>query len=414
MVRLLVIILMIIISVASAIADVNTEEKIFSPRFRTLKTQLIDYFDAPPIIRLGTNDRIEITFDEIGEDISYPEYRLIHCNADWQPSQLLESEYLRGFNAVDIEDAAYSTATYIHYVNYRIEIPNENTEILQSGNYLLQVYDSYNPDDIILQTRFRVSENTSTITGLYNARTDRGYNDEWQQLELTATVDLTRGENPYSDYRLELQQNNNRNTDRTISVPSRVNGNNLIYSHLPDLIFTASNEFRRFESVSNTFPGMNVDSLRYMGNNYHVWLKPDEPKFDREYQYDRTQHGRFLVREWNATDSNIGADYITVHFMLKTPEISNADIFVDGEMIYGELSSKNKMEYDRSLGAYTLQIPLKQGAYNYQYLIRDRNSGTVKSIDGNKWETGNQYTVLLWKRSPGERADRLIGTSLIE
>lgn len=394
-------------------ADTDTRQQIFSPRFKTLKVQNMDIFDAPPVMRLGSEDRLEITFDEIGDDNSFLEYRLLHCNADWQPSSLLDSEFLAGFNAVRIEDYAFSTATFVHYVNYRIEIPNEETGILRSGNYLLQVYNPDEPDETLLQARFRVSENSATIVSGYNARTDLGFNDSWQQVWATATVELGDGSNPYNDYRLEVTQNNDDRTRRTLPVPSRVNGNQLVYDHNPQLIFPAGNEYLRFESLSNQFAGMKVDSLRYEGTNYHVWLKPDYPRAEREYQFDRTQHGRFIVREYNSTDSNIGSDYITVHFLLEMDRLPGAEIYVDGEMTNGLLTDRNRMEYDGTKGAYTLQLPLKQGAYNYRYLVKDLD-GKVKWLDGDKWETGNQYEVSLWKRRPGDRADSLIGVELIQ
>lgn len=396
-----------------AYGDVDTRDGIFSPRFKTLKTSVIDHFDAPPVLRMGSNDRLEILFDEIGEDNSWLEWRLVHCNADWQPSVLVDSEIVDGFNARPIEDMAYSSATYVHYVNYRIEIPDERTGILHSGNYLLQVYDPDKPDEVLLQTRFRVSENIAAIAGGYDARTDRGYNSEWQQLSLMATVDLSEGANPYSDFRLQISQNDRDAVSHTIPVPARVNGNKLIYDHVPSLIFPASNEYRRFESISNGFPGMNVDSLRYMGSNYHVWLKPDYRRDNSQYQYDSTQHGRFLIREYNATDSNIGADYITVHFFLDTEEIPDAEVYVDGEMTHGRFDATNRMRYSGEKGGYVLELPLKQGAYNYQYVARYPN-GEIKGLDGNKYETANQYSVSLWQRRPGERADRLIGFTVIE
>lgn len=412
MARIIFMAVMIWLALTASATSVDTSEKIFSPRFKTLKTQVDGNFDAPPMIRLGSNDRIVISFDEIGEDNSWLQWRLVHCNSDWQPSALLESEYIDGFNAVDIEDYAYSSATFVHYVNYRIVVPDEQTCILHSGNYLLQVYDRDDPDTVILQTRFQVSENEAEIAGYYNARTDRGYNDRYQQLDITATVDLGDRANPYTDFRLELLQNNREVTRRIIPVPVRVNGNKLIYDHVPMLIYPASNEYLRFESVSNNFPGMKVDSLHYMGSNFHVWLKPDAPRAHREYQYDSTQHGRYIVREYNSTDSDIGADYITVHFMLEAPE-EDCDIYIDGEFTHGEFTSANRMEYDRTHGAYTLQIPLKQGAYNYQYLKRCGEDGVLENYDGDKWETQNQYTVNLWRRSPGDRADRLVGSVLI-
>lgn len=411
--RILLMMIASMIGIAVCRSDTDTRQRIFDPRFRTLKVWNPDRFDAPPVMRLGTGDTIEILFDEIGEDNSWLEWRLIHCNADWQPSALVASEYADGFNAVKIEDFEQSVATYVHYVNYRIVLPSPELPILRSGNYLLQVYDPDTPDVVLLQARFHVTDNDAAIAGTYNARTDRGYNGRWQQLSLVAAVDRSDGGNPYNDFRLQIMQNASETGMREIPVPARVNGNSLVYDHMPALIFPAGNEYRRFESVSNSFPGMHVDSLRYMGTNYHVWLKPDEPRENSEYVYDSTQHGRYLVREWNAFDSNTGADYITVHFRLESDYIPDGEVYVDGEMTNGAFDATNRMTWDAKEGAYLLQMPLKQGAYNYRYLVR-RSDGSFTTPDGDKWQTANQYGVLLWERRPGDRADRLAGFTLIE
>ena len=398
-----------------ALADTDTSERIFSPRFKTLKTQVEDNFMGPNVIRLGTTDRLIINFDEIGEDQSDLKYRLLHCNADWQPSRLVESEYLTGFNDRNVDDWAFSSNVFVHYVNYQIEFPNEDLDVIHSGNYLLQVYEDTDPDEILLQTRFKVVEPATNVEGYYTSRTDFGFNSEWQQLDFTVDTEGFPVQNPYSDLKVELEQNNREATRRQIPAPSRVEGSTLYYQHNPQLIFPASNEYRRFESVSNGFPGMHVDSLRYMGSNYHVWLKVDEDRAPKEYQYDRTQHGRFLVREYNATDSNIGADYITVHFAFDFPRLIDSDIYVDGEFTHGQFGDFNRMEYNPSTGLYEIQIPLKQGAYNYQYVARKRAEGAAPvPVEGNKYETDNEYSVSVYYAPPGARADRLVGFGVME
>lgn len=394
----------------SAIAEIDTHTGIFDRRFKTLKVEVEDNFMSPPVIRMGTNDHIIIKFDEIAEDNSYLEYRLLHCNADWQPSRLIESEFVDGFNSQRIEDYAFSSATFVHYVNYLISLPNDDMQIMHSGNYLLQVYDPDDPDTTILQARFQVSENSMQTLGQVTSRTDMGHNTEWQQLAFTINTGGFSGINPYQDLYVTVEQNCREITRRAIKAPLRVEGDMLIYDHIKDLVYPASNEYRRFESVSTAFTGIHVDSLRYMGSNYHVWLKPDGERATRQYSYDRTQHGRFIVREYNATDSDVGADYITAHFLLYYPELINADIYVDGEFSFGKFDNSNRMIYDRNLEAYTAQIPLKQGAYNYQYVVvsRDGNHVSTDHIEGNKYETENEYGVAVYFRPPGARADRLV------
>lgn len=400
----------------SGFADTDTSTRIFDRQFRTLKLQMADNFMSPPIIRLGTEDRLIINFDEIGEDNSYLEYRLIHCDADWQPSRLVESEYIDGFNSQRIEDYAFSTATFVHYTNYRIELPNDDMRILHSGNYLIQVYDPDEPDRVILQARFQVSENITAVTGDVTTRTDRGYNSEWQQLSLTVNGDGLDKFNPYQDIFVQIEQNIRQSTRRILKAPLRVSGKTAVYEHLGELIYPASNEYRRFESTTNVFPGMHVDSLRYMGTNYHVWLKPDAPRAQSQYSYDETQNGRYIVREYNATDSDIAADYITVHFLLDSPEYIDADVYVDGEFTHGLLTDFNRMTYDRSRHVYTAEIPLKQGAYNYQYVVAGREGNSQPSttpVEGNKYETKNEYDITVYYRPPGARADRIIGHQTI-
>lgn len=408
--------MMIVATLFTLRSEVDTTTGIFDRRFRTLKTEVEDNFMSPPVIRLGTNDRILVKFDEIGEDNSYLEYRLIHCDADWQPSRLIESEYLEGFNSVRIEDYAYSTATFVHYVNYLIAFPNEDLQIKHSGNYLLQVYDPERPEETLLQTRFQVTENIARIEGNVTSRTDMGHNTYWQQLAFEIDCQGIGEFNPYQDIIVYVTQNNREATKRRIMTPLRVSGDKIIYEHLNDLVFGASNEYRRFESVSNSFPGMRVDSLRYMGSNYHVWLKVDEPRQSASYSYDQTQHGRFLVREYNSTDSDIGADYITVHFLLECPELPSYDIYLDGEFTHDRMDKENQLTYDHRVGGYVAEVPLKQGAYNYQYVTRSRQTGEISTstIEGDKYETLNEYGIAVYFRPPGARADRLISYRILQ
>lgn len=410
--RIFLYIILIISTVSNLYGE--TEAGIFNPRFRTLKTSLAGNFMFPAVMRLGSDDHIVIIFDEIGEDYSDLQYRLIHCNANWEPSRLVESEYLSGFNIGDVEDYAYSVNTYVHYVNYMITIPNERMAPLVSGNYILEVFPRENPEEILVRARFRVVEPLVKVSGRVSLRTDRGVNGEWQQPELILSTVGYPVSNPYQDLKVEIYQNNRDITSRIIKNPLRIDGSDIIYKHNPELLFPASNEYRRFESTSTLFPEMHVDSLAYMGSNYHVWLKVDKPRGDRNYEFDKTQHGRFLVKEYNATDSDIAADYITVHFLLDTGGPISEEIYVDGEMTYGRFTDKNRMKFNSSTGLYELELPVKQGAYNYQYVTFDREGvfRNTKNIEGNKYETENEYTVYLYHTPPGARYDRLVGTGV--
>lgn len=409
----------------------DTFTRIIDPNFSTLKVMVDGDFMSPPVITSGADQRVLISFDEKAEDRSYLRYRLVHCNADWQPSRLIDSEILRGFNYAEVTDYGFSTNTFIHYVNYHITIPSEDMMPLVSGNYLVEVYREDEPEQAVLQVRLSIAEPRVTASGELSVNTDRGTMDRWQQLSLT--VDLSeylrdnRVANPLTDIIVTVERNGDPLSAVTLAPPLRQSGSKLIYDHQPALIFPAWNEYRRFETVNVLSPGMGVDSMRFDGNIYHAWLTPDVPRADRQYFYDSTQHGRFMVRELNATDSDLGADYVMTHFTLLQPEYLDGDVYVQGEMNGYLPTAAWRMTYSPELGGYTLAVPLKQGSYNYRYAVApkqvagmeatDLNASLIPDpspVEGDKYQTRNEYLVRVWHRDPMARADRLIGTAVIQ
>lgn len=415
----------------------DTTTAIFDSMFRTLTVTLDGNMMADPVLRLGDNSsQLVFSFDEISNDRSYLRCRILHCNSDWTPSRLVESEYVDGFNFAEIEDFGYSSGTFVKYVNYKFTIGQEGLTPLVSGNYLWQVYDENDPDTVLLQARFRVSEDSANISGMADGRTDRGFNDEYQQLSISVNTAEGSVPNPYADLFLEINQNSRPDTSRFLHHPLRSEGNNVIYQHDPALIFPAGNEYRRFETVRVNYCGMGIDSTSFYNNMHQAYIAQSESRADKNYYYDQTQRGRFKIDEYNASDPDLGADYIMTHFTLDAPEIINGDVYVEGELALRGYSDFNRMKYSPSDGKYHLDIPLKQGSYNYQYVVRGKYpasshaviggnlsrsdnpasllpSADASVIEGNKYETINEYNIYAWLRLPGARADRLIGSRTI-
>lgn len=401
--------------IAFARASANdTSQGIFNPNFRTLVVEKEGMFLSPPVIQLGSNERIVISFDEIGTDWSRLQYRLIHCNADWQPSRLIEAEYVDGFNFADIDDYAFSGNTFTNYVNYRFTVPSEQLGILVSGNYVVEVFPQSDPDDLILRARFQVSEDSAIVNGHVTPRTDKGYNTEWQQVEL-AISGADRRINPYNDLIISVVQNRRPDTEVMVSHPLRVENDRIIYEHNWDLIFPASNEYRRFETVREDYPGMGVEAVDFRNRSYQTWLNPDSGRRDHEYSFDLTQKGRFKIDSYTATDPDLGSDYVDVHFTLDYPRVMNGDIYVNGDFTSNRYDEQYKMIFDPETKLYFLSLPLKQGSYNYQYVAvkEGEDKGTTALIEGDKYETQNEYTVSVYYRSPTSRADRLIGSATL-
>ena len=198
----------------------------------------------------------------------------------------------------------------------------------------------------------------------------------------------------------------------TLRAPMSVGVGTVSYDHLPQLIFKAGNEYRRFETVFQHSLNMGVSAIEYFEPYYHATLYRDEPRFDREYIYDQTQHGRFTIRNAEEDDSRTESDYMVTHFTLDTGgPLNGGNIFLECEFAHGIPAQQVLMRYDQALGCYTCDLLLKQGAYNYQYLwVPDgTNIGRTDVIDGDKYQTVNNYYIRVYDRPSGERYDRLVG-----
>ena len=68
------------------------------------------------------------------------------------------------------------------------------------------------------------------------------------------------------------------------------------------------------------------------------------------------------------------------------------------------------MNYNDRNGTYEISLLLKQGFYNYKYVVVDKYGNLDEGfISGNFDETENNFKVIAYYRDLGARYDRLIG-----
>lgn len=414
--RLTLILLTAVLTALVAESREDTMTGRFDERIRTLRVSPDGNPYGPPVLVIGSQDRLVFSFDELAEDRSYFRYRIIHCTADWRRSDLVGSEYLPGFNEAPVDDYELSRSTTVHYVNYRIVIPNDEMAPLISGNYLLQVYREDDPERTVAQWRFMVSEQTAPVSATLTSRTDRDYNDRHQQLQLTVDAEGLDGIDIFNDLIVVISQNDRCDNEVALRHPLRLSGRKAVYEHQPELIFEAGNEYRRFETVSVNNPSMRVAGVTYSRPYYHHILETDASRADAPYSYDEDQDGRFVVREYNSSESDVEADYTVVHFSLDYPETPGMMIFVDGDLTDRRFDDSALMKYNRETGRYETAMLLKQGAYNYQYLAVPPGArrGYTSYIEGDKYQTVNRYTVRVYVREPHARYDRIVGVAVIK
>lgn len=411
--RIVIAVILILITSITTVAQGPYRTRTFGFDWRNLQVFVEDNPLAPPVITMGEANRIIISLDLLAEDVTYLDYKIVHCDANWMPSQLSDLEYLDGMNYQHADDYAYSTNTFAHYVNYRVSLPNEQVQFTKSGNYVV-LFTPENSGNIVAQACFSVTERKVEVVAAATSRTDIGYNDMYQQVEFVIAHPYFPIQSPFNDLKVVVSQNGRRDNEVTVTRPLRIMNNEIIFEHNRDLIFDAGNEYRRFETVSVTYPGMNVVGYEYYEPYYHALLNTDFPRCDMSYIFDQTQNGRYVVRESNAEDSNLEADYLATHFTLATDKIPGGNVYIDGELTHHIYDENSIMTYNEQSQQYENVMLLKQGSYNYMYVFVPSGSKRANTLytEGNYYPTVNEYLIKVYHRPPGSRYDRLIGTAV--
>ena len=374
-------------------------------RLNTLRMIVEGDWERPPVVDMTAGETIEFSFDEMSHQYRRFTYRIQHCNALWEPSDILESDFLDGFNDQPIDDWENSLNTTFDYTHYRLTIPNDEVKLKLSGNYRLSICEDGRE---VAYFKFCLSEGKPLLSASVTDNTDIDTRESHQQVGLEVNYSSLR----VRDYTKELYTvvMQNGRTDNAVlnPAPTYNAGNKLTFEHCRELIFPAGNEFRRFEIVNMYDYFMNVDRIAFHDPFYHATLMQDTRR--HAYKFDHDHNGRYLIRYNQAHDNDTEADYLFVHFNLASERLTGGRMYVYGHFSGGNLTSKYEMEYNSQERAYQASILLKQGAYDYQYLwVPDgETAGETKPSEGDWYETRNEYLILLYYRERGSHYDRLV------
>jgi len=384
----------------SQIEEIEPNDLIKTINFRSNTNQ-----SELPILTL--NERLYLEFDVLSPDEEDYYYVIEHYNYDWTKSNLMKSEYLSGLDNVRIVNYENSFNTYQIYSNYRLQIPNQQTRLRVTGNYLLKIYDDY--DEIVFSRKFMVYENLVNVgVQLKRSRDVRHVNTK-QSVDFTINTTNFNFNNPKQTVNTVILQNNNLKTAISGLKPQYILGNELIYRYTSESSFWGGNEYLNFETkdVRGTNLGVQFTDLEDL---YHSYLYTDINRYNRGYTYNPDINGNFQITILDRDNPSIEADYTIVHFSLLNPELSNESIYVYGAFNNYALNASNKMVFNPDSGLYEKDIKLKQGFYNYKYVLVNSEGALEEGvISGDFYETENNYKVLVYYRDLGARYDRIVG-----
>ncbi len=385
----------------------------------------------------GTDDNntLEISFDKLSHDPATYTYTVYHLNSDMTRSDLQSTEYLQGFTTEDITDYEYSNNTQQIYIHYSFFFPNEDMRLTASGNYVVHIYEDGDTEKTVADVVIQVVEPIVKIQTTVKAHTTVEFNGRYQQLDIDLDTRLLNVNN-INEISLFVQQNNRSDNAAVIHQPTYIEPNRLRYENHRQLVFEGGNEYRHFDTYSVYYAGTNVNRMFFDHNDYHAFLEPDDnqgvtpttDKTGRPYTMTNDANGQWVVNVERTDYIDTDAEYVWVHWFLPYPApLLDGSVYVNGDLFGNELTLLNRMSYDNERRGYYLNAYLKQGAYEYQYVFLSKSrrlqseqdlppyqkGASLINFEGSHWETENEYTVLVYYRETGSRADRLVGFSRV-
>ncbi len=368
-----------------------------------------DQTDLPVIDSTNPNmNNITIEFDTDGE--YQPNLMLLFrfCDINWQPYEnvfLLNPRYDAENNLwLDRLSLRVKGAKY-HYTG---TFPNQNVNFPFPGKWKFFIVDQNERDRIYGEGRFYVVS---------------------KEVKLKVAIDKGRVEGSIPEP-VDL--------GRSISIKT--------FFNLPDSVFpTGVKMIEIIENKKVSYPIIVDRQLNHL-TNYYEWngsdrfvfvakdLLPgneyrntdfrDENRFNQPVinpQHTGIETSNFFkkgLRDLNGGSifldyRNDYSEYVKVNFKIRPPENITSSVFLVGSFNDWKVLPKYEMFDDN--GLLNLQLQLKRGVYDYQYVTGDLVGDEVRNIDwhileGNFWETNNEYNIFLFYESQEKGGyDKIIG-----
>jgi Domain of unknown function (DUF5103) len=345
-----------------------------------------------PIFQLG--EGFQLQFDDLfGNEANYY-YEIVHCDYNWIVSNIPKNEYLEGFDSQRIRDYTNSFNTLQLYSHYRLPIPNQNTTLKISGNYILKILNE--DKEVVFSKKFIVYEDLVSLpTQVRRARKVTSLENK-QNLEFSIKSTQINFQNPLKNVKVVLLQNGQFNGAITNIAPQYTLGNDLIYKYDTETQFWAGNEFLYFDNKEIRVATNNISRITSENAIYSAFLYTNQARKNIPYSNREDVNGNFVIRNLRGSNNEIEADYSWVYFSLSAPTYRlNKGVYITGMFNNYSLTSEYKMDYNEKNGLFEKAVLIKQGFTNFQYTIADDkgNIDSENAIDGNFYQTENQYKI---------------------
>ncbi len=371
---------------------------------------------APAILKLNSADQLELNFDEMGSDVHTFYYTFQLCDADWAPVQMSFFDYVKGFSRVRITNYRTASITLSRYIHYNALLPDKNCMPTKSGNYLLKVFIDGDTSRLAFTRRMLVIDQRMDVALQIQQPFNQRYFQTHHRLQINVAARGMDMRYPQQQVKLVVLQNLRWDNRLQLSTPTFIRQDLLQYSNETEMLMAAGKEWRWLNLRSFRLLGDRVRSQRNTDSSFSLFVQEERPRLPNQYFYFRDLNGGFVNETVERINPYWNADYADVHFTFIPPggqPYRGKDLYVFGEITgYGK-NDGAKMTFDPQTGTYKTTLALKQGYYDYMYATKERDQHfgafSTEWTESDRWETENDYLVLVYYRELGGRYDQLLG-----
>lgn len=394
-------------------------DAVYVDAIRTVQLYGSEWVFSPPVIYLTKNNQLTLSFDELSNDMHDFYFTFELCDAQWNTVDLPQQDYLDGFFEDRITDYGYSRNTLTNYIHYSVNFPSEDMKPKLSGNYILKVWTDDNGDrKTVITRRFFVSEQAVGINMDVKKATRIEERDYQHEIDFTINKSGVEIIDPYRNMTVMLQQNGRYDNIISDLKPRLIKGDEFDYNYESGNVFDAVNEFRHFDMKSLTYYTDRIAKIEKKDDGqFHVWLKDDSRRPYLRYISEDDVNGRFLIKNDDGNDTDLESEYVWVHFFLGyDAPVLEGSLYLMGGFTDWNCSDAYKLDYSYKLKGYSDSLLLKQGYYNYHYVLLGTGTAVADEtfIEGRHAEADSDYTIYVYYREPGELWDRLLGIQIMK
>ena len=392
--------------------DLKPIDTVYNKAVKSIFFYQNNEFVFHPIFFVDREKNFELSFDLLEGSPRNLQYTFYHYDRNWQLSEIDHNEAVTGFEDLEIERYKASKQTLIPYVNYTISLPNRNFKFNYTGNYLLVVFDQ--SGELLFSRRIFVTSNTFGLVSKFVGPVDASKFRTHVGLELTLKTNNKKIINLDEELSLQVIQNDDYNSIKTLTDPALNMTTEFSYNKIDGILFQGMKEYRRKDIRTVIHLTRDIDYWDERGGHYHCWLEHDKIRAYRPFYSDTDINGKFICTSNDVLEDNIRAEYVMVHFTLLSDIEFDDPVYIYGALSDFQCKEEFKMTYDETKKAYICQVLLKNGFYNYMYVLQDKNGKiNISETEGNWYETENDYLILCYYKPLGGRYDQLVLATII-